>query len=76
MPEATILVIMHPPYIIHININFLTKYEMSTFASLRQIGPIPIVSAFADGPLCSIGKSVSGCARIVGERSVVGSVVR
>ena len=32
---------------------------MSTFAFRGQIGPVPI-DACADGPLCSIGKSVAG----------------
>ena len=48
---------------------------MSTFAFRGQIGPVPI-DACADGPLCSIGKSVAGCARIVGECSVIGLLVR
>ena len=47
---------------------------MFTFAFPGQIGPLPI-DACAEGQLCSIGKSVAGCARIVGDRYVVGSVV-
>ena len=47
---------------------------MYTFAFLGQIGPLPI-EACAEGQLCSIGKSVAGCARIVGDHYVVRLVV-
>ena len=49
---------------------------MSTLAVLGQIGPTPIGNASTEGPRYAIGKSVAGCARIVGKRPVVGFVVR